>query len=112
MMNKENRKVITSAIVAAAAFIVIAASSKAVKAETVDAEYCEQIASLAETVMKARQAELDVVGMMKQAKGSKLFTILVKSAYKEPGYSTEEFKKNAISEFKAHWYLVCHDTIK
>ena len=76
---------------------------------------CDEIASLAEAIMAARQAGVPMREMYKAADAhgddSEFFKSMVKSLVKQsftvPRYSTEGFKKTAITDFGSTVFMEC-----
>jgi hypothetical protein len=74
------------------------------------ADTCTEIASMAEAVMKNRQAGVDVVVMMDIANKSEvkdIATQMIIEAYKRRAYRTEQYQLEAVREFKNEVYLIC-----
>lgn len=72
-------------------------------------EKCQGLHDYAANVMRARQLDIEVPQVMDIARGNKLQEILVRAAYREPSYTTEEYKQRAIREFANAAYLDCLD---
>lgn len=76
---------------------------------------CDEIASLAEAIMTARQAGVPMREMYKAADAhgddSEFFKSMVKSLVKQsftvPHYSTEGFKEAAITDFGSKVFMDC-----
>ena len=68
---------------------------------------CVKLSGLAETIMELRQAGAPAEGIIQATDNSALTEMLVISAYSEPRYTTYEYKKSAISDFKNKWYISC-----
>ena len=76
---------------------------------------CDEIASLSEAIMTARQAGVPMREMYKAADAheddSEFFKSMVKSLVKQsftvPRYSTEGFKKTAITDFGSKVFMEC-----
>ena len=95
-------------------FIVLALT---ITSSTVNAnqfENCKVITKAAETIMDGRQNGTSAADFYenieknaKDAQAKKILIILVKEAYKTPKFNTEEYKLNAISEFKNECMVAC-----
>lgn len=86
-------------IVAAAAFTMT----------TANAQYCTIIGNLSESIMKARQNGVSMSDIMNMPSATSLGKAMTIDAFKEPRYSTEEFKQRAITDFRANWELACYE---
>lgn len=76
---------------------------------------CNSVASIAETIMKARQDGVSMAKMMEipEPEGSNgLGEGLIIAAYESPRYSTEEMQTRSIEEFRDKAYLQCVKAIK
>ena len=87
--------------------VVIVMSSMSVQAEQAS---CEQIASLAESVMKARQGGSSMASLIAVAGESGIAKLMVESAFEVSRYSTDKFKNRTISDFRDEWYLICYQS--
>jgi acid phosphatase family membrane protein YuiD len=85
-------------------------------AMAVTKEDCADVSGLAESIMSARLAGISIVDSMGIANTSgdmeELVTEMVKNAYSEYAYKTEEYKESAIKDFGAKYYLDCLGYIK
>ena len=78
-------------------------------------DICKAVESLAENTMKARQAgsaasDMLGIGEIEGVKGtneSKLLKIIVLSAFEVPRYSSPEYRRRAVEDFKNEWYIWC-----
>lgn len=71
------------------------------------AQYCQVVfADNAEIIMKARQSGMAMGEVISIMDGENDLDI-IKSAYSEPRYSTEECKDVAVSNFRDKWHLMC-----
>ena len=69
---------------------------------------CEQLSSLAGVVMTGRQDGVAMSDYMAESKDFPASQAIVVAAYKVPRYSTDEYKKSAVSDFENEWYLACY----
>ncbi len=76
-------------------------------AEDKDLVSCEQFEQMARTIMDGRLSGVSMSAMMAVPGGSELSKLLIIEAYEKPKYSSEERKKEAISEFGNQIYLQC-----
>lgn len=85
-------------------------------AMAVDKETCLVVKGLAEAVMGARQAGVDVSDMMaittENPKMNKLQQGLIVDAFSFPAYSTKDFREKEVREFGARHYLNCIKSTK
>lgn len=85
-------------------------------AMAVDKETCLAVKGLAEAVMSARQAGVDVSDMMatttENPKMNKLQQGLIVDAFSFPAYSTKDFREKEVREFGARHYLNCLKSTK
>lgn len=70
-------------------------------------ESCTSISGLAKSIMKARQNGGEMSVMMGISEGNPLAKMLVKAAFEEPFYSTDEYKERAVIEFSNKVMLIC-----
>jgi len=72
---------------------------------------CIELSSLAETVMSARQRNVDITNLITEfntdSAVDKLVRILIEDAYSKPLYSTDGYKANEVRSFKNDVYLSC-----
>lgn len=68
---------------------------------------CGPVASLANTIMKARQSGMSIVKAMEIAGDDKGVQAIVRLAYMEPRYSSDLYRENAATEFETEVYLIC-----
>ncbi len=76
-------------------------------AQAEEATFCENIESLSRSIMKSRQADSPLRGMIDMASKNKLIKIMVLRAYKEHLWATKKMKEKAINEFANTWYMAC-----
>lgn len=93
--------------------------------ESIDAskkQICDSVNSVSETAMKMRLngvpiqtalAALDSTNSGSDAgmKINKMYTAIVTDAYRQPNFSTDKYKENAIREFALTNYLACIDAV-
>ena len=83
-------------------------------------QICDSVTSVSETAMKMRLngvpiqtalAALDSTNSGSDAgmKINKMYTAIVTDAYRQPNFSTDKYKENAIREFALTNYLACID---
>jgi hypothetical protein len=92
-------------------FFVYSGISFAINKEAIDT--AKRVSEYAEVIMKARQNGAPIASMIdinhKQgasyAGASDLLDSMTIEAYKIPQYSSPEFKKKAITDFKNKWYI-------
>lgn len=89
-----------------AALFVIAASTTMADESL---EYCTSIGTLAETVMAFRQAGVTAMDMHNTLgkSASPLTASIIEAAFEEPKFSTESYRREAISEFVSIWFMAC-----
>jgi len=72
---------------------------------------CIEVSELAETVMSARQRNVDITKFMANFDSDstldEMIRTLAKKAYALPLYSTDEYRINTIRTFKNDVYLSC-----
>lgn len=93
--------------------------------ESIDAskkQICDSVTSVSETAMKMRLngvpiqtalAALDSTNSGSDAgmKINKMYTAIITDAYRQPNFSTDKYKENAIREFALTNYLACIDAV-
>lgn len=87
----------------------LAGVAQAAEPSTITEEKCRGLHDYAGKVMKARQLDMEAPQLMGLTRGNKLKEILVRLAYREPSYATDEYKQRAIREFANAAYLDCLD---
>lgn len=81
----------------------------AVKAEST----CDNIASLAASVMEAHQSAvplsevMKMIGNKEHAAAKELATEMAMSAYSETRWHTEYSKMRSVSDFRDKWHMAC-----
>lgn len=83
-----------------------AATAFATEKEISDHEFCKSVSNLAETAMTYRQEGISVVAMI-EAVDLPVSRFLIKEAYKMPRYSSEEYQRQAISDYRDEYYINC-----
>lgn len=80
---------------------------------------CQEVGSLAVTIMKARQIGVPMSEMMKamnikgaQPEKNELARYIVAEAYKKPAYSTKKAQKRAQDDFRNEQELICYENMK
>lgn len=68
---------------------------------------CEKISSLAQSIMKSRQAGVAMSDAIRVADGNTGIEGIVIAAYEKPRYSTASVQKRTIEEFRDEIYLTC-----
>ena len=76
-------------------------------------EDCNDISNFAATVMRSRQANIDMVKVIQVVQDNDdaakdAMEFIVKDAYSQPGYSTIKYKTKAIMQFKNKYFLECY----
>ena len=82
--------------------------------ESIDVGICEEVESLARSVMYARQNDMSLKRLMQivteaadDASSLGLARKLAMNAYNQDNYATKEMKQRAVHEFANQYYLVC-----
>lgn len=72
-------------------------------------EYCTSIGTLAEVVMAYRQSGITAMDMHNTLgkSASPLTASIIEAAFNEPRFSTESYRREAISEFVSTWFMAC-----
>lgn len=99
-------------ITALALSVAMISPSMAAMTPTEKDDFCDAVKGLAEATMKNRLSGVDVADQMKAANnlsGSSriLAREMVVKAYSGYGYKTDEYKKSAVTDFGATYYLDC-----
>lgn len=76
------------------------------------AEFCRGLESMAETIMSARQAGVAMSKVMEIVKDDEVYQGFVMDAYDISRYSTEEYRRRSIEDFKNAKYLVCMKALR
>ena len=72
-----------------------------------DMEFCKGLASLANTVMSARQSGVPMTTQVEIANGDSLVIDMIKQAYHHPKFGSDEYQKKAATEFSNMWFMAC-----
>lgn len=70
-------------------------------------EACKNIYDFATVVMNARQNSAPIMKVIELVKDSPALQKIIISAYEQPLYNTERFKKEATEEFANALYIQC-----
>lgn len=70
-------------------------------------EKCEVYEGLAETVMKKRQHGAAMSDLMEIAEDDRFLQRMIRMAYEQPRYNSEEYISKTVSEFSNNFYLAC-----
>lgn len=91
--------------IVAALFVIAAPATMADESR----EYCTSIGTLAEMVMKYRQAGVTAMEMHSALNNaaSPLTETMIEEAYKIPRFSTESYQAEVASEFVSTWFMAC-----
>lgn len=90
------------------AFALIALSFSA----TANNEYCESLHGLAAKIMSVRQDEASMPELMKIVGDNAVASEIVREAYKQQRYSSEEYQKKAVDQFANEVYMICLEAKK
>ena len=84
----------------------------ALVAGSAQASICPTLATSAEKIMDNRQTGVPLSRMMEIAKTAGdlegILTSITLEAYNRPRYSTGEYQRNAIAEFRNEWEVRCY----
>lgn len=78
-------------------------------------EMCKSLSTLSGTIMRNRQAGVPMSAALDSVIDGKLkpFTIeIIKLAYAQPKYATEEYQENSVNEFSNQYMLQCLNVFK
>jgi len=73
-------------------------------------QICGSYAELAGNVMRARQNNTPIITVYKIADGNKIAIAIIKDAYAQPLFSTDDYKNNIIVSFSNDVFLNCINT--
>jgi hypothetical protein len=76
-----------------------------------DLKQCRGMSTVAGQIMEFRQQNADMASLYELLEGNQSSIIMVSMAYKEPLYSTDEYKSRSITEFKNEVFMICIDAI-
>ena len=68
------------------------------------------IQRIATSIMEARQLNASIVNIIKAVDGETAIIEIIKKAYSQPLYSTDEYKKSAVVSFSNDIFLACYNT--
>jgi hypothetical protein len=85
----------------------ISKKSKVSKKPKTAKEICNEVSSLAKSIMSARQHGVSMSKAMELSGNNKLAESFVIDAYSKSGFSTEEYQDKTIREFADEAYLSC-----
>lgn len=80
---------------------------EATKSKETPQEFCASFSKLAGTVMSGRQNGILMSDAMRLAGDSKMIQAMVSDAYKQPAFSSTEYKEKAVREFTDQAYSIC-----
>jgi hypothetical protein len=89
----------------------VAKKSKPSKNPKSTKEICNQVSSLAKSIMSARQHGVSMSKAMELSSNNKLAESFVIDAYSKSSFSTEEYQGKTIREFADEAYLSCIKTL-
>jgi hypothetical protein len=72
---------------------------------------CKVMSTVAGQIMEFRQQNADIASLYELLEGNQSSIIMVSMAYKEPLYSTDEYKSRSITKFKNEVFMICIDAI-
>ena len=72
-----------------------------------DTKYCKGMSKVAGQIMEFRQENTDMADLYELLEDSQGAIIMISMAYKEPLYSTDEYKKRSIDTFKNTVFMIC-----
>ena len=89
--------------------------------ETTRTLICNEIAKISKTIMTVRQNGMPLITIIERVRKvneendvsqniKDVILEIVKDAYNQPRFSTEEYQQRAIIEFQNKWYLGCLTT--
>jgi len=70
-------------------------------------DMCQRVFDVAKAIMQNRQFGTEMPAVMNVAKGNPFEEAIVKMAFDEPRYSTEEMQQGAITDFANATYAGC-----
>lgn len=75
-------------------------------------EYCESLHGLAAKIMSVRQNEASMPELMKIVGDNAVAAEIVREAYKQQRYSSDEYQKKATDQFANEVYMTCLEATK
>jgi hypothetical protein len=76
-----------------------------------DIKHCKGMSTVAGQIMEFRQQNADIAGLYELLADSQSSIIMVSMAYKEPLYSTNEYKTRSIAKFKNEVFMICIEAV-
>jgi len=83
----------------------------ALTATQASADPCVEIGTLAEVMMKHRQAGTSISTLMAKTEGNDLFVEMLIAAYDQPRFSTTEYQQREIEDFRNTWEIGCYQAM-
>lgn len=68
---------------------------------------CQNVADMAEVVMKAHQAGMAMGKAMEILNAGELGTVMIKDAYAKPRFRGADSKLDSVGRFRDEWHLAC-----
>ena len=70
---------------------------------------CDQVDSLAQTIMERRQNGMPARDMYDAmgADGNDIAAQMIDEAYDKPRYQTDDMKEQTVQEFRNRWFQIC-----
>tara|TARA_R110002049_G_scaffold96042_1_gene235486 strand:+ start:115 stop:408 length:294 start_codon:yes stop_codon:yes gene_type:complete len=68
---------------------------------------CQGVSSLARVIMESRQTGVNIIDVINAVDDNELAKVIIIEAYKDPKFSTDDYKKTSINEFASRWYIIC-----
>lgn len=94
--------------------VILIAASQSVLAEPSKFDMCKTYGAYAKTVMQARQSSMPATLLYERASNPELgdavssaMNMFIGLAYSKPAFSTDKYKKRAISEFESDIVVSC-----
>jgi hypothetical protein len=76
-----------------------------------DIKHCKGMSTVAGQIMEFRQQNADIAELYELLADSQSSIIMVSMAYKEPLYSTDEYKTRSIAKFKNEVFMICIEAV-
>ena len=70
-------------------------------------EFCKSITDISETIMEKRQDGVKMIDMLNLVKDNGVVKDIVLDAYDFPKFSTDENKREMVSDFSDRWLMAC-----
>ena len=87
----------------------ILAAAAALTMTAANAQDCKGLGDIAEKLMELRQAGGALSDIMSNPELSSLTKRMAIDAFKKPRFSTEEFQRSAITDFRSEWEVACYE---